>query len=63
MRLPDKQRYIEDMKQTPVKYPLSLPPDLAERAAEAANRLGEALSVWIRTAMREKLERDKENSA
>lgn len=51
------------MKQTPVKYPLSLPPDLAERAAEAANRLGEALSVWIRTAMREKLERDKENSA
>jgi predicted HicB family RNase H-like nuclease len=46
-----------------VVYALSLSPDLHARAVEAADRLGEGLAVWIRIAIREKLERDGRDSA
>jgi hypothetical protein len=45
-----------------VRYALSWPAWLAERAAQAASQRTMPLSAWIRQAVLEKLERDKVNS-
>jgi predicted DNA-binding protein len=43
---------------TVMNYPLRLPADLAKAAGDAARARSEPLAVWIREAIRQRLERE-----
>lgn len=53
--------YLGDMKPNPdryIKYPLSWTAAMSERVAVMANQREMSMAVWIREAIREKLDRD-----